>query len=157
MPTRESLKRLTTQGGPYVLSVLRIVLALLFVEYGSMKLFGFPPSAQTSHLDLISLGGLAALMEFFGGLLLLAGLFTRTTAFLLSGEMGAAYFIAHAPRSFFPALNMGEAAVIYCFLFLYLAFAGPGPWSFDGALEDKTRREPKFQMPSGDLGRAAPR
>ena len=145
---------------PYLLSVLRIVLALLFIEHGSMKLFDFPPSEHVSHLNLLSLGGLAAVMELVGGLLLLAGLFTRVTAFLLSGEMAAAYLIAHASRSFFPALNMGEAAVIYCFLFLYLAAAGAGPWSVDrildmgGAGERRYARGPAARE---HLGPAIPR
>jgi len=116
---------------PYLLSVLRIVLALLFIEHGSMKLLGFPPSDQFADLKLLSLGGVAGVLELFGGLLLLFGLFVRPTAFVLSGLMAAAYFIAHAAKSFFPALNMGEAAVIYSFLFLYLAAAGGGPWSID--------------------------
>jgi putative oxidoreductase len=117
------------------LSVLRIVVALLFIEHGSMKLLGFSPSDQFAHLTLFSLGGLAAALELLGGLLLLPGLFTRPVAFILSGEMAAAYFIAHASKSFFPALNMGELAVVYSFLFLYFAAAGGGPWSIDHMLE----------------------
>lgn len=127
-------ERLSSQA-PYLLSVVRVVVALLFIEHGSMKLFGFPPSDQFANLKLLSLGGLAGVIEFFGGLLLLVGLFTRPAAFVLSGLMAAAYFIAHASRSFFPALNMGEAAVIYSFLFLYLAAAGGGPWSIDRLLD----------------------
>ena len=148
-----------TDQAPYLLSVLRIVLALLFIEHGSMKLFDFPPAGQVPHLNLFSLGGLAAVMEFFGGLLLLAGLFTRVTAFLLSGEMAAAYLIAHASRSFFPALNMGEAAVIYCFLFLYLAAAGGGAWSLDRVFRVPRAGDhhyPPDQATSQQLGRAIP-
>ena len=144
---------------PYLLSVLRIVLALLFIEHGSMKLFDFPPAEHVSHLNLLSLGGLAAVMEFIGGLLLLAGLFTRVTAFLLSGEMAAAYLIAHASRSFFPALNMGEAAVIYCFLFLYLAAAGGGAWSLDRVFRVPRAGDhhyPPDQATSRQLGHAMP-
>jgi putative oxidoreductase len=144
---------------PYLLSVLRIVLALLFIEHGSMKLFDFPPAGHVSHLNLLSLGGLAAAMEFVGGLLLLAGLFTRVTAFLLSGEMAAAYLIAHASRSFFPALNMGEAAVIYCFLFLYLAAAGGGAWSLDRAFRVPRADDhhyPPDRAASRQLGHAMP-
>ena len=120
-----------TSQAPYLLSVLRIVLALLFIEHGSMKLLDFPASDQFANLKLLSLEGLAGVIELLGGLFLLAGLFTRSTAFVLSGQMAVAYFMAHASRSFFPALNMGEAAVIYCFLFLYLAAAGGGVWSLD--------------------------
>jgi putative oxidoreductase len=127
-------RRLLSQA-PYLLSVLRVVLALLFIEHGSMKLFGFPPSDQFANLTLFSLGGMAAVLELVGGLLLLPGLLTRPVAFILAGEMAAAYFIAHASKSFFPALNKGEAAVIYSFLFLYLAAAGGGPWSIDRILD----------------------
>jgi putative oxidoreductase len=102
-------QRLLSQA-PYLLSVLRIVIALLFIEHGSMKLLGFPPSSQASPLTLLSLEGLSGALELVGGLLLLPGLFTRAVAFVLSGEMAAAYFIAHASKSFFPALNKGEAA-----------------------------------------------
>jgi putative oxidoreductase len=119
---------------PYLLSVLRIVVALLFIEHGSMKLLGFPPSSHAAHLTLFSLEGLSGVLELIGGLLLLPGLFTRPVAFLLSGEMAAAYFIAHASKSFFPALNMGELAVVYSFVFLYFAAAGAGPWSLDERL-----------------------
>jgi putative oxidoreductase len=151
-----NIRQRAIDQAPSLLGVLRIVLALLFVEHGSMKLFGFPPSDQFADLKLLSLSGAAGIMEFFGGLLLLVGLFTRQTAFLLSGLMAAAYFIAHASRSFFPALNMGEAAVIYCFLFLYLAAAGGGRWSLDGILEAGTVsiREygARVQIQRGHLG-----
>jgi putative oxidoreductase len=96
-----------------------------------MKLLGFPPSSQLAHVTLFSLGGISGVLELIGGLFLLAGLFTRPVAFILSGEMAFAYFIAHAPKSFFPELNMGELAVVYCFVFLYFAAAGAGPWSLD--------------------------
>src|SRR4051812_37212592 len=108
-----SVKEKVSAASPYLLSVLRIVVGLLFVEHGSMKLLGFPPSEHA--VVLFSLGGLAAVLELFGGLFMLAGLFTRPVAFVLSGEMAAAYFIAHASKSFFPALNMGELAVAYSF------------------------------------------
>jgi putative oxidoreductase len=106
-----------------------------------MKLFGFPPSAKPEHLVLFSLGGLATVLEFFGGLLLLPGLFTRSVAFILSGEMAAAYFIAHASKGFFPALNMGELSVVYAFVFLYIAAAGGGLWSVDHLLQKDTSGE----------------
>ena len=120
---------------PFLLSILRIAIALLFIEHGSMKLLGFPPSGQPVHLVLFSLHGLSGVLELLGGLLLLPGLFTRSVAFILSGEMAAAYFIAHAPHGFFPALNKGELAVVYAFIFLYLAAAGGGPWSVDHLLQ----------------------
>jgi putative oxidoreductase len=119
---------------PRILSVLRIVAAAVFMVHGSQKLFGIPPSEHGSS-ELFSLMGLAGILEFFGGALLLVGLFTRPVAFVLSGMMAVAYFMAHAPKSFFPALNGGDAAILFCFVFLYLVFAGPGPWSFDAVRE----------------------
>jgi putative oxidoreductase len=119
-----------SQWSPRFLSVLRIIAAFLFMEHGGMKLFGFPASMQDGP-PLFSLLGLAGLLEFFGGLLLLLGLFTRPVAFVLSGEMAFAYFMAHAPQGFWPLVNKGELAVLYCFVFLYLTAAGGGPWSLD--------------------------
>lgn len=116
---------------PRVLSVLRIVAALLFLEHGTQKLFGFPPPMSGAGPAVFSLVWFAALIEFVGGLLLLAGLFTRPVAFIMSGEMAFAYWIAHAPRSPFPVLNGGDGAILYCFVFLYLAAAGGGAWSLD--------------------------
>lgn len=118
---------------PHALAALRIVTALLFIQHGTMKLFGFPPSEQPMEIQLLSLMGLAAVLELVGGLLILVGLFTRTTAFILCGEMAVAYFMAHAPQSLYPAINHGETAILFCFVFLYLVFAGPGAWSVDGA------------------------
>ena len=116
---------------PWLLSLLRIVTALLLLQHGTAKLFGFPHVAMFDGLKLFSLAGVAGILEFFGGVLLLLGLFTRPVAFILSGEMAAAYFIAHAQKGFFPILNGGELAVLYCFVFLYLAAAGGGPFSLD--------------------------
>ena len=118
---------------PYMLAVLRIVTALIFMEHGTQKLLGFQPS-PTPAPELLSLRGIAGLLELVGGALLTVGLFTRPVAFILSGEMAVAYFIGHAPRSFFPILNGGDAAILYCFVFLYFAFAGGGPWSLDVAM-----------------------
>jgi len=115
---------------PEMLSVLRIVSALVFMAHGTMKHLGFPPPAQPGPATL-SLSGVAGLFELVGGALLALGLFTRPVAFVLSGVMAFAYFIAHAPRSFFPVLNGGDAAILYCFVFLYFVFAGGGPWSLD--------------------------
>jgi putative oxidoreductase len=116
---------------PIFLSILRIVIGLLFMEHGSQKLFNFPPSPQPNEGPMQPLMVVGAWMEFAGGLLVFLGLFTRPVAFLLSGEMAVAYFMFHANNSLYPILNRGEAAVIYCFIFLFLAIAGPGPWSID--------------------------
>lgn len=114
---------------PRMLSILRIMSGLLFMEHGMSKLFNFPPG--TMHPSFPALLWFAGVLECFGGALVAVGLFTRVVAFLLSGEMAIAYFMFHAPRSFFPLLNGGDAAVLYCFVFLYLAFAGGGEWSVD--------------------------
>ena len=119
------------QWSPRLLSVLRIVTAFLFIQHGSMKLLGFPPSEAFAGLQLFSLIGFAGVLELVGGLLVLLGLFTRPVAFILSGEMAFAYFMAHAPHGLYPILNHGELAVLYCFVFLYLAVAGGGVWSVD--------------------------
>lgn len=116
---------------PRVLSILRIAAALLFMEHGTMKLLDYPPSDEYDDLTPLSVVGVAGILELFGGALLLVGLFTRPVAFVLSGLMAFAYFLAHAPRGFFPILNDGELAALYCFVFFYLAFAGGGAWSLD--------------------------
>jgi putative oxidoreductase len=122
---------------PRVLSLLRIVAALLFMEHGLMKLFHFPAPQPGAPDPLPMMLVVAAWLEVVGGGLLALGLFTRPVAFLLSGEMAAAYFLAHAPQGFYPALNGGEAAVLYCFAFLYLAFAGGGEWSLDAQVRKR--------------------
>jgi putative oxidoreductase len=119
----------------YALAVLRIVTALLFIEHGTAKLFGFPamagPGSAGGSLPPILL--LAAILEVFGGLAILVGFFTRPIAFILSGLMAVAYWMAHVPKGgFFPLTNGGDAAVLFCLIFLYLVFAGPGAWSIDG-------------------------
>ena len=124
---------------PRMLSVFRIVVGLLFIEHGTAKLIHFPEVATFDNLQLFSLVGFSAVLEFTGGALLLVGLFTRAAAFILSGEMAVAYFMVHAPRGFFPLLNQGEAAVFYCFAFLYLFVAGGGAWSLDNARRGRTR------------------
>lgn len=122
---------------PRVLSILRIVAAVLFFEHGTQKIFGFP---EAQHVpEVLSLSWFAGIIEVIGGALLIAGLFTRPVAFLLSGEMAFAYWMAHAPRSLFPVLNGGDAAILFCFLFLYLVFAGGGVWSLDAWRESKAR------------------
>jgi putative oxidoreductase len=114
---------------PYVLSILRIVAALLFLEHGTSRLFAFPSPLPTP--PVFSLYWFAGSIEIIGGLLLLFGLLTRPAALIMSGEMAFAYFLSHAPHSFFPILNRGDGAILYCFIFLYIAFAGPGPLSID--------------------------
>jgi putative oxidoreductase len=125
----ETLDRLS----PYALAALRIVTALLFIEHGTMKLFGFPAAMESGTVALFSLMGSAAILELVGGALILVGLFTRPVAFLLAGEMAVAYWMAHAPQNLYPILNGGEGAILYCFVFLYLVFAGPGALSLDAA------------------------
>ncbi len=115
---------------PRALSILRIVAAFLFMSHGLQKILGFP-TARAVETSLLSLSGIAGLMELVGGALLLIGLFTRPVAFLLSGLMAFAYFIAHAPQGFWPLLNRGELAALYSFVFLYFAAAGGGVWSVD--------------------------
>ena len=120
---------------PFVLSLVRIVAALLFFEHGLSKLFGFPPHGAMAHFPQLEF--FAGVVEFVGGGLVTLGLFTRQAAFLMSGEMAIGYFMVHAPKSFFPLLNGGEGAILYSFLFFFLAFAGPGPWSLDAMLRGK--------------------
>ena len=114
---------------PYALSLLRIVAALLFLEHGLAKLVGFPTAA--SMPPAFTLHWYAGIIEVVGGGLLVVGLFSRFTAFVMSGEMAFAYFINHAPHGFYPLLNRGEGAILFCFIFLYVFFAGPGPVSLD--------------------------
>jgi putative oxidoreductase len=122
---------LAAEWAPRLLSVLRIVAALLFLAHGTQKLLGFPAPPASGMPPLLSLYGLAGVLELVGGALLALGLFTRPVAFVLSGQMAVAYWMAHAPRNAFPLLNGGDAAILYCFVFLYLAAAGGGPWSLD--------------------------
>ena len=115
-----------------LLSILRIMTGLLFFEHGSSKLLGFPVSEVSSQpFNLMSMLGVTGVLEFIGGAFIILGLFTRITAFILSGFMAVAYFMAHAPQGFYPINNHGELAILFCFVFLYFAAAGPGPWSID--------------------------
>ena len=129
---------------PYLLSVLRIVAAFLFIQFGSAKLFAFPAAVMPGGgtAPVTSLPGIAGALEVFGGGLILVGLFTRPVAFLLAGEMAVAYFIGHAPQGFWPVLNQGTPAVLYCFLFLYFSSVGGGPWSLD-AMRNRRRERDK--------------
>ncbi|WP_269713371.1 DoxX family protein [Caulobacter sp. NIBR2454] len=123
---------------PRVLSVLRIVTALLFMQHGLMKIFSFPAPQPGVPDPLPLMLVVAAWLEIVGGALVALGLFTRPVAFVLSGQMAVAYFLAHASQGFYPALNGGEPAVLFCFVFFYLVFAGPGPWSLDAIVRKKT-------------------
>ena len=121
---------------PRVLSVVRIVIALLFIEHGTQKLVGFPPGGP-GPVPMGSMLGAAALIEILGGTLLFFGLFTRFAAFIMCGEMAVAYFTVHAPRGPFPVVNQGEPAILFCFLFLFFVFSGAGSWSLDALIWKK--------------------
>src|SRR5438067_2240813 len=123
-----------TAWSPRVLSVLRIIAALLFMEHGLMKLLHFPAAQPGAPTPLPPLLMAAAFIELVGGALMALGLFTRAAAFVASGEMAVAYFMAHASQSFWPGVNQGDAAILFCFVFLFLVFAGAGPWSLDRAV-----------------------
>jgi putative oxidoreductase len=120
---------------PRALSVLRVITGLMIIEHGMAKLLGWPVVPAFAELKLFSLLGLAGTLELVGGALLILGLFTQPVAFILSGEMAVAYFMVHAPRSFFPLINGGSLAIIYCFACLYLSTAGGGPWSVDATMK----------------------
>jgi putative oxidoreductase len=122
---------------PRLLSVLRIVTALLFMVHGTAKLFHVPHLPMFDNLQLMSLLGVQGVLEAGGGLLLLVGLFSRPVAFVLSGDMAVAYFMSHWPKNWLPILNGGDLAVLFCFVFLYLWAAGPGPWSLDARLRSR--------------------
>jgi putative oxidoreductase len=126
-----------------MLSILRLVSGAMFITYGTMKLFNYPPMpAGMPPIQLMSQLGLAGTLEIVGGFLILIGLFTRPVAFVLAGEMAVAYFQGHYPTSFFPSVNMGTPAILYCFIYLYLVFAGAGPWSVDAMIARSKRGSP---------------
>ena len=129
------LSRLT-QRAPQVRSLLRIVTGLMFMQHGTQKIFGFPAEAR-GPFEIASQMGIGGVLELVGGALIVVGLFTRPVAFLMSGMMAVAYFQFHAPSSPYPLVNQGELAALYCWVFLYLAFAGAGPWSLDGVMRKK--------------------
>ena len=130
--TRELQMEMLNRLQPYVLSILRIMIGLLFMQHGLVKLFGFP--SGTGFPTFLSLPWFEGCIEFIGGSLIAVGLFTRVAALFTSGEMAIGYFIVHAPKSFFPYVNGGSLAMLYCFVFFYLIFAGPGPISLDAIL-----------------------
>lgn len=125
----------------HLLSILRIMTGLLFFAHGSAKLLQFPATQYFADgVPLFSFTGFTGTLEFIGGTLIVVGLFTRLTAFILSGMMAVAYFMAHAPQGFHPISNGGELAILFCFIFLYIAAAGPGPWSVEAVLETRRAR-----------------
>jgi putative oxidoreductase len=123
---------LAAPWGARALALLRIMAGLLFLAHGLQKYFGFPVPGPMGFAAPFTLMGVAGALELVGGGLIVIGLFTRTAAFLLCGMMAVAYFMVHAPRGFFPIVNQGEPAILYCFIFLLLAAVGPGAWSLDG-------------------------
>src|SRR3954465_6855859 len=145
-PSRASLPARWRSWSPSLLSIMRIVAAFLFIQYGTAKLLALPAAVMPGGgtAPLTSLAGIAGALEMVGGAFLLIGLFTRPVAFILSGEMAVAYFMGHAPQGFWPVLNQGSPAILFCFLFLYLSAAGGGPWSVDAVRErgrtDRNRR-----------------
>jgi putative oxidoreductase len=128
---------LATSYGLSLLSILRIFTGLSLLQHGTAKILGFPATPMFSNVQITSLTGVGGLIELVGGILFTIGLFTRPVAFILSGFTAVAYFMAHASKSFFPVLNGGELAALYCFVFLYFVFAGAGPWSVDAIRERK--------------------
>lgn len=128
-----NLDAIAISWAPRLLSVLRIAAGVLFLQHGTGKYLKFPTVPMYAKVDPMTPVGIAGMFELVGSILLILGLFTRPVAFLLSGLMAVGYFLAHAPRGFFPILNGGELAILYSFVFLYIAAAGPGPWSIDAA------------------------
>ena len=131
-PSKTTFSQNLAYYSPYALSILRIVAAVLFFEHGTSRLFAWPSALPPP--GLFSLHWFAGVIELVGGAVLLLGIFSRLAAFIMSGEMAFAYFLSHAPHAVFPILNRGDSAILYCFVFLYLVFAGPGPWSLDALL-----------------------
>ena len=129
----------TAKWAPRVLTLLRIVTALLFLEHATMKFLQFPAPIPGVTYPLPAIMLVAGAVELLAGALITVGLFTRLAAFVASGEMAAAYFMAHAPQGFWPTLNMGEPAILFCFIFLYLAFAGGGAWSLDNTRRSSSK------------------
>lgn len=121
-----------TSYGSIAHGLLRIVAGLLFLFHGLVKIFGFPPGAQPGQVEPLTLMGVGGAIELVAGVLIMIGLFSRTAAVIASGEMAVAYWMFHAPQNLYPVINQGDAAILYCFVFLFIAAAGPGAWSVDG-------------------------
>src|SRR3954466_3606958 len=140
-PSPASLPARWRSWSPSLLSIMRIVAAFLFIQYGTAKLLALPAAVMPGGgtAPLTSLAGIAGALEMVGGAFLLVGLFTRPVAFILSGEMAVAYFMGHAPQGFWPVLNQGSPAILFCFLWLYISAAGPAPWSLDAQLRTRSR------------------
>ena len=135
--TSDSLSSVWAPRAVNVLSILRIFTGLDLLQHGTGKILGFPAVPSFAQVQIASLAGLGGMIELIGGILFTIGLFTRPVAFVLSGFTAAAYFMAHASKGFYPVLNGGELAALYCFVFLYFSFAGAGPWSVDAAMGRK--------------------
>jgi putative oxidoreductase len=157
----KSMQQQLARFAPQMQSILRIMSGLIFMEHGLQKWVGFPPlPAGRGAPGLMTMSGFGGVLELVGGIFLILGLFTRPVAFLLSGEMAVAYWWAHFPRDFFPVINGGDAAILYCFVFLYLVFAGGGPWSIDHVVWGKRAQsaEPAsgrdFQVAQDNAGAA---
>ena len=133
----DRLSTVWAPGALGVLSILRIFTGLALLQHGSGKILGFPVAPMFANVQIDSLTGIGGLIELVGGILFTIGLFTRPVAFILSGFTAAAYFMAHASKGFYPLLNGGELAALYCFVFLYFTFAGGGPWSADALIRGK--------------------
>ena len=131
----ETISATMAAWAPRALSVLRLIMGLMIIQHGMAKLIGFPAVASFAKLNPLSLIGAAGFIELIGGALLIVGLQTRLAAFIVSGEMAVGYFMVHAPKSFFPLLNGGTLAIMFCFTCLFLSTAGPGPWSVDAAMK----------------------
>jgi putative oxidoreductase len=135
--TSDSLSTVWAPRALYILSVLRVFTGLELLQHGTGKILGFPAVPSFANVQIGSLSGMGGLIELIGGILFTIGLFTRPVAFILSGFTAAAYFMAHASKGFYPVLNGGELAALYCFVFLFFAFAGGGPWSVDALIKRK--------------------
>ncbi len=129
---------LATSWAPRLLSIMRIMSGLLLLQHGTAKILKFPAMPAFAKVEVASLLGVAGILELVGGILLVIGLLTRPTAFILSGFTAVAYFMVHAPKSFYPILNGGELAALYCFVFLYIAAVGPGPWTISAGRKKNT-------------------
>jgi putative oxidoreductase len=136
---------------PEALSIMRIIVGLLFVEHGSAALLGFPATDHPAP-GFLTLIWVQRILELGGGFLMVIGLFTRPVAFILAGDMAVAYFMVHAPKSFFPMINGGDAAILYCFVYLFFFVSGPGRWSVDGQIAPSGKSVPSRNWSSGTIG-----